>query len=609
MQLLHKLSIIAISIFVFTIGSPNNCIAQNDSSANIKFNSLLSNYWTGLEYMQPLNATINGDNKYNSQFQNISSKVYRDQLHNFYTRYNDSLKKFEIKNLNEEDAISFLVLKFDINMALEGEQYDMWKIPITQFGYGDSYLGGNILLTMGQFGSGTSAQPFKTIEDYNNWLKRITAYTQWCDSAINNFREGISSQYVLPRSLVIKIIDICDGLIAKDIAKSIFYGPVLHFPKSFTSSERKILSYKYKVAIKNQLNVAHKKLSYFLKNEYLAKARLSSGLKELPNGLNYYKYCVRYWTTSNDDLDSIYNKGKVEIQRIRKEMVDLKNKIGFKGDLSSFFKFLRTDKKFMPFKKPQQVLDSFQNIYSIIKPNLKNYFTLFPKSKFEIHQTEAFRAASGSVEYLQGTSDGSRPGIFYVPILNASTFNINSGMESSFLHEAIPGHHYQTSLQMENTALPAFRRFNWYASYGEGWAFYCESLGKELGLYTNPYQQMGALGSQNSKAIRMVIDIAIHSKGMSREEAITYLMENGSIDKQNAISKIELYMALPGHAISYAMGGNTISRMRNKYSMLLKGKFDIREFHKQVLNSGCLPLVVLEDKLDKWAQGVGEKVN
>jgi uncharacterized protein (DUF885 family) len=372
-------------------------------------------------------------------------------------------------------------------------------------------------------------------------------------------------------------------------------------PASFSPADKERLTAAYTTAIKDELNPAHTRLSAFLKDEYLPKARTTSGVGDLPNGAAYYKLCVRDWTTTNKSLDEIYNTGLSEVKRIRALMETIKDSTGFKGDLKSFFHFMGTDKRFMPFKTPEEVLDSFRHIYAIIQPGLHKLFILFPKSKFEIRQTEAFRAASASIEYAQGTPDGSRPGVFYVPILNPATFNITSGMESTFLHEAVPGHHYQSSLQMEDTSLPAFRRFKWYGAYGEGWALYCESLGSELGLYTNPYQHMGALGDEMHRAIRLVVDVAIHSKGMTREEAIDYMMANEPIDHAGATAEIERYMALPGQALSYKIGALKIRELRDKYAKQMGAGFSIGEFHKQVLNSGCLPLSVMEEKLDKWA--------
>ena len=227
-------------------------------------------------------------------------------------------------------------------------------------------------------------------------------------------------------------------------------------------------------------------------------------------------------------------------------MDSVKNSIGFKGDLHAFFEYMKTDKKFMPYKTPEEVLAAFEKIHQTMQPNLEKMFLRTPKTKFEIRQTEAFRAASASAEYIQGTPDGTRPGIFYVPILDATTFNTTSGMESLFLHEAIPGHHYQISLQQEDSSLPKFRRYGGNNAYVEGWALYCESLGKELGLYTDPYQYMGALGDEMHRAIRLVVDVAIHTKKMSREEAIKYMMDNEAISEQGATAEIERYMAIPG---------------------------------------------------------------
>jgi len=343
-------------------------------------------------------------------------------------------------------------------------------------------------------------------------------------------------------------------------------------------------------------------MAAFLKNEYLPKARATSGVASLPEGEEYYKLCVKQWTTTDQSLDEIYNNGLSEVKRIRNEMENVKNSTVFKGDLNAFFDFMRTDKQFMPFKTPGQVLDSFRHIYNIIKPNLDKYFVLFPKSKFEIRQTEAFRAASASIEYFQGTSDGSRPGIFYVPILNPATFNITSGMESTFLHEAIPGHHYQISLQQEDTLLPKFRRFAWYGAYGEGWALYCESLGKELGVYTDPYQYMGALGDEIHRAIRLVVDVAMHTGKMTREEAIKYMMENEALDEAGTTAEIERYMAIPAQALSYKIGALKIRELRNKYQQQLGNKFSLAAFHDEFLKDGCMPLEVAEKKMDRWAE-------
>ena len=359
---------------------------------------------------------------------------------------------------------------------------------------------------------------------------------------------------------------------------------------------------KYAVAINTYIIPSYKKLGLFLKNEYLAAARTSTGFNALPNGEKIYEYLIRYWTTTDKTPDEIYNTGLAEVKRIRDEMETIKNETGFKGDLPSFFEYMKTDKKFMPYKTPEDVLNAFRNIQKRIDPNLKKMFGRTPKTPFEIRQTEAFRAASASAEYNQGSADGTRPGIFYVPILDATHFNITSGMESLFLHEAIPGHHYQISLQQENESLPKFRRFAWYGAMGEGWALYCESLGKELGLYTDPYQYMGALGDEIHRAIRLVVDVGIHLKGMTREEAIKYMMENEAISEQGATAEIERYMAIPAQALSYKIGALKIRELREKYTKQLGDKFNLAAFHDELLKDGVMPLDVMESKMDAWAK-------
>jgi uncharacterized protein (DUF885 family) len=265
---------------------------------------------------------------------------------------------------------------------------------------------------------------------------------------------------------------------------------------------------------------------------------------------------------------------------------------------------MRSDKKFMPYKTPDEVLNAFRSIQQKIDPHLKKMFNRTPKTGFEIRQTEAFRAASAAAEYQQGTPDGSRPGIFYVPIVDATKFNSTSGMESLFLHEAIPGHHYQTSLQQENENLPKFRRFSWYGAFGEGWALYSESLGKELGLYTDPYQYMGALGDEIHRAVRLVVDVGLHTKGMTREEAIKYMTDNMSMSDEAATAEIERYMAIPAQALSYKIGSIKIWELRNKYSQQLGEKFNLADFHDELLKDGVMPLDIAERKMDAWANRI-----
>jgi len=573
------------------------CTQQNQNGKggeNKNFSKLCDQYYEEGLKLFPLNATYAGDDRYNDLLPNDGSVQFINETKDFYTKYLDSLKGYDRQKLNENDRLSYDVLKDQLQVSLDGLKYHFEYLPFNQMFA--------LPLTFGQLGSGTGAQPFKTVKDYDNWLKRISAFSLWADTAIGNFKKGIQTGIVLPKALVVKMYPQMYSMIVSDPKKSLFYGPVTNFPKDFSDADKKRLTDFYSKAILNEIVPSYKKMGDFLKNEYLPKARTTSGLSALPGGKAMYTYLVRQQTTTTKSPEEIYQTGLKEVARIKNQMDSIRNKVGFKGDLHAFFEYMRNDPKFMPYKTPKQVLDAFEDIHKRMEPNLKKMFNHVPKTPFEIRQTEAFRAASASAEYNQGSADGKRPGIFYVPILDATKFNITSGMESLFLHEAIPGHHYQISLTQENTSLPKFRRFGMHNAYVEGWALYCESLGKELGLYADPYQHMGALGDEMHRAIRLVVDVAIHTKNMTREQAIKYMMDNEAINEQGATAEIERYMGIPAQALGYKIGAMKIRELRNRYEKELGAKFNLAEFHNQVLKDGSLPLSVFENKMDTWAK-------
>ena len=566
--------------------------------------ALFENYYNERMQLVPIESTQNGDTTNNDKLYADFTDSYRDKYKEFFGRYLSEIKKYNRDELSENDKISYDIFKREMEITLEGLSLgwfanlvtypDHRYIPFNQFG--------GIPISMGQLGSGEGSQPFKTIKDYEDWLKRASAFSAWTDSAIIYFRKGINANIVLPQPLVKKMIDEMNGMLVNEVTKSLFYGPVNKIPANFSDGDRKRISADLVKLIKEQIIPSYKKLSDFLRTEYLPKARTTTGINAVPHGDQYYNFLVRYWTTTNKTPEEIYQTGLSEVKRIRGIMDSVKNAVGFKGDLNAFFEYMRTDKRFMPFKTPEEVLVATRSILARIQPNVKKMFTHTPKSPFEIRQTEAFRAASASAEYVPGTPDGKRPGIYYIPILDATKFNITGGMESTFLHEAIPGHHYQISLQQEDTLLPKFRRFAWYGAYGEGWALYCESLGKELGVYTDPYQYMGALGDEIHRAIRLVVDPAMHTGKMTREEAIKYMIDNEAIDEQGATAEIERYMAVPAQALSYKIGALKIRELRNRYQQQLGNKFNIAAFHDEFLKDGCMPLEVAEKKMDAWAE-------
>jgi uncharacterized protein (DUF885 family) len=590
------LTLILFAIFLMSCSTSTQTDQKAQTAVagkNANLAKLFEEYYEERLKLFPLEATQQGDNRYNDLLPIDISQEFIEKTRQFYQDNLTKIKAIDRENLSEEDKIAYDTFKREMEVQLEGIAFHPEYIPFQQFW--------GLPLTFGQLGSGESSQPFKTVKDYEDWLKRISAFTIWSDSAIVNFRKGIEAGIVLPKSLVEKMIPQMNDLVVKDPAQSLFYSPIKKFPADISEADKTRLTAAYKKAIMEEIVPAYQKMGTFLQKEYLPKARTTSGIDVLPQGKEMYAYQVKVWTTTNKTPDEIYKTGKQEVARIRSEMEKVKEQVGFKGTLDEFFAYLKKDKQFYPYTTSEEVLADFNAILAKIEPNLKKMFNKTPQTKFEVRQTEKFREASASAEYNPGAPDGSRPGIFYVPIPNAKEFNKTSGMESLFLHEAIPGHHYQISLQQENENLYEFQRFSWYGAYGEGWALYCESLGKELGLYTDPYQYMGALGDEMHRAIRLVVDVGLHTKGMTREEAIKYMMENEPISEQGATAEIERYMAIPGQALSYKIGALKIRELREKYEKQLGTKFSLSSFHDEFLKDGGMPLDVLETKMDAWA--------
>lgn len=565
--------------------------APETKQAPVPISELAEKFYQEYLGFYPLFATQQGVKGFDDQLPIDVSDDFRKRLGAFYTRVQNDLKAYDPNTLNENDRITYDILQWECTVNLEALQFPENYMAINQFW--------SLPLTFGQYGSGSGPQPFKTVENYDNWLKRMSIFPAWCDSAIVYARKGLDKGYVLPKTLIVKIIPQFKELVTADPTKSLYYGPIQQMPADFPEADKTRLTEAYKKAISEQMVPAFKRLADFYEREYLPKGRETSGYSALPGGSERYNKLIKFWTTTNMSADEVFDLGQREVARIRMEMEKVKNEVKFNGDLRAFFDYVRTNKKFMPFKTPEQVVSWYAGLENTMKPQLSKMFDLVPKSKFEVRRTEAFREASASAEYVQGTPDGNRPGIFYVPVPNATKHNVIGG-EALFLHEAIPGHHYQVSLQQENTTLPSFRRFLWYGAYGEGWALYTESLGKELGLYTDPYQYFGMLSSEMHRAIRLVVDVGMHTKGWTREQAIAFSMENEAEPEESIVSEIERYMAIPGQALSYKIGQLKILELRHKAEQALGDKFDIRAFHNQVLDAGVLPIKTLEEKIDRW---------
>ena len=594
MKTLRNAVIAIFAGLILMISCKKSDIALPKSEANI--DSIASKYYEGYLKMYPLEATMQGDSRYNDLLSNNISSEFISKEIEFYTETQKKLKSIEYDDLSDEQKTVYDVLDYTLKDKIERYAYHPELLPFSQFE--------GLPLDFPLLGSAEGNQPFKTTKDYENWLKRIDAFVIWMNTAEKNFREGMKQNVVLPKKLVVKMIPQMhsEEIITEDFDKNIFYGPIKKMPKNFSAKDKEKYKILYQEAISSKIIPAYQKMGDFLEKEYLPKARNTDGINAIPNGKNIYEYYAKSWTTTNKTPEEINKIGLQQVAMLRAEMEKVKTQLGFKGSLEEFLLSLKTDKKAMPFKTPEEVIAAFNGILKKIEPKLPSMFSKFPKTPFEIRRTEKFREASASAEYKQGTPDGKRPGIFYTPIPDATKYNVTNGFESLFLHEAIPGHHYQVSLQQENTEIPKFMRFGWFGAYGEGWAHYTETLGPEFGLYTDPYQKMGYLSDQMLRAVRLVVDTGIHTGKMTREEAIKYYLSNISDSEEGATAAIERYMAIPGQALGYKIGSLKILELRAKYQKQLGNKFNLAKFHDEILNQGCLPLSVLERKMELWAK-------
>jgi uncharacterized protein (DUF885 family) len=568
-------------------------ITQSGIAQQKKLQQLFENYYRESLKLQPLDATFLGYHEYDDQLANDISAPYIAEVSRFDEKYLKLLSSFDKEQLTPADRISVDVLKKILSRDLESRKLHLEYLPLNHFN--------SIPLFIGQLGSGSSAQPFKTVQDYRNWIRRIAAFKIWAATAILNMKKGASAGTVLPKVLVMKIIPQMEAL-GKDDSLNVFYTPLKTLPAEFTSVQKQEVSNELGKAIREQLLPTYQQLADYLKNEYLAKATDSSGLSGIVGGAAMYRFYVRYYTTTNASPEEIYQKGLDEVSRIRAKMELIKTRTGFSGTLNEFFAFLKSDPQFMPFKTPEQVLQAYRDVYAKVKPHLPELFSVFPKADFEIRRVEAFReAGQNGPSYTLGSIDGKRPGVFYVPVPDATKINtVSSAMEATFIHEAVPGHHFQISLQQENTTLPTFRRSISFNAFTEGWALYIESLGSRLGCYTDPYQEMAALNNEMMRAIRLVTDVGLHTGKMTREESIAYIMANLSTSVEDATSATERYMAMPGQALSYKIGELEILRLRAMCEKRLGKKFSIIKFHDALLAQGDMPLTVLEKYINDW---------
>jgi len=563
-------------------------------------NALFERYFEDVLRLNPLLATYIGDHRYDDRLPNSIGAEYRAEVKALNERYLAEARGFDPATLSPADRISWDIFVRERERMRAAERFPDYLLPINQ--------AGSLLTAMPALGSGRNAQPFDTTQDYEEWLKRLDGLVVWIDQAIANMRVGVTRGIVQPRPVMEKVLPQVEAMIVEAPSDSLYFAPLREFPATVPEADRARLRDAYSVAIRDELVPAYRRLRDFIRDEYLPQTRSSVGWSALPDGHAWYAFQVEEHTTTRMTPEEIHELGLSEVARILGEMDKVRQATGFQGDLPAFFEFLETDPRFY-FTGGEDLVQGYRDLKTRIDAALPRLFSLFPKAEYEVREVEAFRAQSAAGAFYQPPSaDGTRPGIFYV-----NTFNLKAqpkfGMETLSLHEASPGHHFQSAIQQELESLPRFRRFGTdFTAYSEGWALYSEYLGKELGMFTDPYQWFGRLNDEQLRAMRLVVDTGLHAKGWSREQAIRYMLDNSTMAETDVVSEVERYIAWPGQALGYKVGDLRIQGLRRRAEAALGARFDVRDFHREVLCDGAVPMDVLEAKVERWILARGGSV-
>ena len=572
--------------------SPMAVLAAESDGGSAALEAVVEGWFEASLELNPLNATFLGDGRFNDRLANYLGAGHRAASEALDREYLERIQAIDPEQLDRQDRLTYGMFRLNLENNMEMRQFPEHLLAINQF-----YSFAN---QFAQLGSGASAHPFASEQDYRDFLSRIDDFVVLADQAIANMRVGLDRNVTQPRVLMERTIDQLAAL-NQDFPDSVFYGPVANFPEDMPEAIREALAGDFARAYDERLRPAYGRLHDFIRDDYLPRTRTSVGLSELPQGADWYATLVRHTTTTDLTPEEIHQIGLDEVASIHGEMRQVMEEVGFEGDLNEFFDYLKTAPEFY-YEAPEQLIEGYRAMSDHVQSLVPALFERFPRSQFEVRAVESFReqsAADGS--YQAGTPDGSRPGIFF-----ANTYDVGSRpqweMESLFLHEAIPGHHFQISLQRELQDLPSIRRFGGYTAFVEGWGLYAESLGKELGLYTDPYQYFGALNAELWRAIRLVVDTGLHAKGWTREDVLAYMFENSASGEASAISEAERYIAIPSQALAYKIGELKIRELRTRAETALGEDFDVREFHTRVLMDGALPLSLLEASIDAWIE-------
>lgn len=548
----------------------------------------------GQEYLalNPHDATLRGDRRYNAVLADGISAEFLAADRALAERHLAALDAIDAAALTAAERTSAATFRFNLELARErhasGFARKQALMPVSQFS--------GLHLELAQLGSGSGLQPFANAADHEAWLARAAGWPGWVDTAIANMRRGTAEGVVLPRVLVERILPQLAAHLVEDPAQSVFWGPL---GKLAPGPEREALEPRYRELITTRIVPGYRRLHAFMRDEYLPAARASVGRSALPGGESWYALDIRANTTLALDAAEIHRTGLEQVRLLRAEFDEVRARTGFAGTLPEFFEHLRTSTRYLH-PSAEAALAAYRDVKDAVAPKLPALFGRIPKADYEVRPVEAFRAASAAGgSYQRPDAAGTRPGVFYLNTHDLSRIPTYETMSLS-LHEAAPGHHFQVSIATESVHLPDFQRFGYITAFGEGWALYAETLGRDMGVFDDPLQYLGFLHSGLFRANRLVVDTGLHAKGWSREQAIRHFLDNSPMSEADATAEVERYIAWPGQALAYLTGALEIQRLREQAESALGPRFDLRGFHDEVLGDGIVPLPVLQAKIARW---------
>ncbi len=557
--------------------------------------ALLNSFARAQEALDPLGAVARGDNANPTQLQRLFSDELAAAQRAELRRQLALLARINRARLSPERQLSYDSFQQQTREALGWLSPDILALtavrPFNHFGG----LHEDFPALIGPGGS----LPYRDERDYRRNLALLRAFPVVLDQATARFRQGMDSNVVETRLTTVNMITQLDELLARPAEDSVFAAPLAEMPDTIPAAQQALIRADWHEAVRAEVLPAYRRLRQFLAEDYLPSARTEPGLSAMKGGSGLYHRLILRHTTLPLEPDAIHALGLDEVARIQAEMEQVKAQLGYKGTLPAFFNHIRTDPRFHP-KTAEELSQGYAAVARAVDARLPGLFARLPRGEMTIAPYPASRGkfeAGGS--YSLGSADGRRPGTFYFNTYDLES-RFLSGVTTLYLHEGIPGHHFQTSLAQQDLTLPDFQRFGDTAAYVEGWALYAETLGYEMGLYKDPLQHWGTLDDEMLRAMRLVVDTGLHAKGWSRSQAVAYMLANSGIGRSDAEAEVDRYIANPAQALSYKIGAMTIQRLRREAETALGPRFDLKAFHEQILGSGVLPLPVLEAKVRRW---------